>query len=153
MPRSAAMRWMRTPSGPSSCSRRSAASRIANFAACGVRRCRVAIDIPPLLTLLRVPKVRELSMDDWHPGALATIADRLGIAVTDLAPPCSQSFRAPGGPNIHVLDWGGHGPPAVLLHGGSLTSHTWDYVAIALRADFRLVALDMRGHGASDWTD
>jgi pimeloyl-ACP methyl ester carboxylesterase len=92
-------------------------------------------------------------MDDWHPEALATIAGRLGIAFTDLAPPHSRSFRAQGGPNIHVLDWGGQGPPAVLLHGGSLTARTWDYVAIALRADFRLVALDMRGHGASDWAN
>jgi pimeloyl-ACP methyl ester carboxylesterase len=92
-------------------------------------------------------------MDDWHPEALATIADRLGIAVTDLAPPRSRSFRSRGGPNIHVLDWGGQGPSAVLLHGGSLTARTWDYVAVALRADFRLVALDMRGHGASDWAD
>ena len=40
---------------------------------------------------------------------------------------------------------------AVLLHGGLPTAHTWDYVAIALRADLRLAALDMRGHGASDW--
>jgi len=92
-------------------------------------------------------------MDDWHPEALATIADRLGIAFTDLAPPRSRKFRTQGGPNIHVLDWGGQGPPAVLLHGGSLTARTWDYVAIALRADFRLIALDMRGHGASDWAD
>jgi pimeloyl-ACP methyl ester carboxylesterase len=92
-------------------------------------------------------------MDDWHPEALATIANRLGIAFTDLAPPRSRSFRTQDGPNIHVLDWGGQGPPAVLLHGGSLTARTWDYVALALRADFRLVALDMRGHGASDWSD
>jgi pimeloyl-ACP methyl ester carboxylesterase len=92
-------------------------------------------------------------MDDWHPGALATIADRIGIAFTDLAPPRSQSFYTPGGPNIHVLDWGAEGPSAVLLHGGSLTARTWDYVAIALRGDFRLVAIDMRGHGASDWAD
>jgi hypothetical protein len=63
-------------------------------------------------------------MDDWHPEALATIADRLGIAFTDLAPPRSRSFRTPGGPNIHVLDWGGQGPPVVLLHGGSLTART-----------------------------
>jgi pimeloyl-ACP methyl ester carboxylesterase len=91
-------------------------------------------------------------MDDWHPEALARIADRLGIAFTDLAPPRSRSFRTQGGPNIHVLDWGGQGPPAVLLHGGSLTARTWDYVAVALRADYRLVALDMRGHGASDWS-
>ena len=92
-------------------------------------------------------------MDDWHPEVLATIAGRLGIAFADLAPPRSRNFRAPGGPNIHVLDWGGRGPPAVLLHGGALTARTWDYVAIALRSDFRLVTLDMRGHGASDWAD
>src|SRR5882724_635099 len=92
-------------------------------------------------------------MDDWHPEALATIANRLGIAFTDLAPPRSRRFRTKGGPDINVLDWGGQGPPAVLLHGGSLTARTWDYVAIALRADFRLVALDMRGHGASDWAN
>src|SRR5215472_5230620 len=90
-------------------------------------------------------------MDDWHPEALATIADRLGIAFTDLAPPRSQSFRTQDGPNIHVLDWGGQGPPAVLLHGGSLTARTWDYVAIALRADFRLAALDMRGPATPLW--
>jgi pimeloyl-ACP methyl ester carboxylesterase len=92
-------------------------------------------------------------MDDWHPKELATIADRLGVTFTDLAPPCSRSFRNQGGPNIHVLDWGGQGPPVVLLHGGSLTARTWDYVAIGLRADFRLIAVDMRGHGASDWAD
>ena len=92
-------------------------------------------------------------MEDWDPEALATIASRLGIAFTDLTPPRSRHFQAPGGPAIHVLDWGGEGPPAVLLHGGSLTARTWDYVAVALRADFRLVALDLRGHGASDWAD
>ncbi len=92
-------------------------------------------------------------MDDWHPEALAAIADRLGITFIDLAPPRSRSFRTQGGPSIHVLDWGGRGPPVVLLHGGSLTARTWDYLAIGLRADFRLVALDMRGHGASDWAD
>jgi pimeloyl-ACP methyl ester carboxylesterase len=92
-------------------------------------------------------------MDDWHPEALAKIADRLGIAFTDLTPPRSRRFRAQGGPSIHTVDWGGPGPPAVLLHGGSLTARTWDYVALALRSDFRLVAPDMRGHGASDWVD
>ena len=92
-------------------------------------------------------------VNDWHPEALTTIADRLGIAFTDLAPPRSARFRTHGGPTIHVLDWGGQGPPAVLLHGGALTARTWDYVAIALRSDFRLIALDMRGHGASDWAD
>src|SRR5213080_2449533 len=92
-------------------------------------------------------------MEDWHPEALAAIADRLGVAFGDLAPPSSRRFHTEGGPGINVLDWGGEGPPAVLLHGGSLTARTWDYVAIALRAHFQLVALDMRGHGDSDWAD
>jgi pimeloyl-ACP methyl ester carboxylesterase len=92
-------------------------------------------------------------MDDWHPEALAAIASQLGIAFTDLTPPRSRMFRMQGGPGIHVLDWGGQGPPAVLLHGGALTARTWDYVAIAVRSEFRLVALDLRGHGASEWVD
>jgi pimeloyl-ACP methyl ester carboxylesterase len=92
-------------------------------------------------------------MEDWHPEALAAIADRVGVAFGDLAPPSSRRFRTEGGPTINVLDWGGQGPPAVLLHGGSLTARTWDYVALALRADFRLLALDLRGHGASDWAE
>jgi pimeloyl-ACP methyl ester carboxylesterase len=94
-----------------------------------------------------------LLVDDWHPEALAAIADRLGVAFTDLGPPRSRSFRTRGRPTLHVLDWAGSGPAAVLLHGGALTARTWDYVALALRADFRLLALDLRGHGASDWAD
>jgi pimeloyl-ACP methyl ester carboxylesterase len=92
-------------------------------------------------------------MEDWRPEALAAIADRLGVAFSDLAPPSARRFRTQGGPPINVLDWGGAGPPAVLLHGGSLTARTWDYVALALRADFRLLALDLRGHGGSDWAE
>jgi len=92
-------------------------------------------------------------MDDWRPEALATIAHRLGLAFTDLTAPRSCSFRTHDGLNIHALDWGGEGPVVVLLHGGSLTAQTWDYVSLALRADFRLVAIDLRGHGASDWGD
>ena len=92
-------------------------------------------------------------MEDWRPEALAAIAERLGIAFGDLAPPSARRFRNVRGPSINVLDWGGQGPPAVLLHGGSLTARTWDYVALALRADFRLLALDLRGHGASDWAE
>ncbi len=97
-------------------------------------------------------------MDDWHPEELAAIAHRLGVPFTDLAPPRSRNIRAPDGLNIHVLDWGGsgsggQGPPVVLLHGGSLAARTWDYVAVGLRSDFRIVAVDLRGHGASDWAD
>lgn len=92
-------------------------------------------------------------MEGWYPDALATIATRLGVSFSDLAPPQSRRLRTPGGPEIHAVDWGGQGPCVVLLHGGALTARTWDYVALALRTEFRLLALDMRGHGASDWAD
>src|SRR6266542_4347325 len=52
------------------------------------------------------------------------------------------------GINFHYLDWGNaERPHVVLLHGGSLTAHTWD-----MADKYHLVALDQRGHGDTDWT-
>ena len=42
-------------------------------------------------------------------------------------------------------------PELVLLHGGAQNAHTWDTVALAL--DRPLLALDLPGHGHSDWRD
>jgi pimeloyl-ACP methyl ester carboxylesterase len=57
------------------------------------------------------------------------------------------------GLNFHYLDWGSaERPHVVLLHGGSLTAHTWDMAALLLRDTYHLVALDQRGHGDTDWT-
>lgn len=51
---------------------------------------------------------------------------------------------------IHYVDWGGNGPPLILLHGGRLTSRSWDAVARGLSNDFHVIAMDARGHGDSD---
>jgi esterase len=40
----------------------------------------------------------------------------------------------------------------LLLHGVRLQAHTWDLAALLLRDRYRLIALDQRGHGDSDWT-
>jgi pimeloyl-ACP methyl ester carboxylesterase len=56
------------------------------------------------------------------------------------------------GTRLHYLDWGGGGLPTLLLHGGGLNAHTWDVVALALRGDYRCIALDQRGHGDSEWS-
>jgi pimeloyl-ACP methyl ester carboxylesterase len=57
------------------------------------------------------------------------------------------------GLRLHYLDWGGAGSRALLfLHGGGLTAHTWDAVCGALRQEHRCVALDLRGHGDSEWS-
>ena len=50
---------------------------------------------------------------------------------------------------FHYRDWGGDGRPVLLLHGLASTCHIWDLVAPLLAADFRVVALDQRGHGLS----
>lgn len=42
--------------------------------------------------------------------------------------------------------------PVLLLHGGGQTRHSWGGTAEALAADgWHAVALDLRGHGDSDW--
>ena len=67
--------------------------------------------------------------------------------------PTSRFVRA-GGVNLHFADWGGDGRPTLLLlHGDMRTSRSWDAAARELRGDFRVLALDMRGHGDSDWTE
>ena len=54
---------------------------------------------------------------------------------------------------FHYLDWGNaHLPHLILLHGGGLTAHTWDMAALLLLDRYHLVALDLRGHGDTDWT-
>src|ERR687888_129317 len=43
----------------------------------------------------------------------------------------------------------GSGEPLVLIHGVGGDSTSWDAVAPALAARFRVVRLDLRGHGRS----
>ena len=56
-----------------------------------------------------------------------------------------------GGLKFHYTDWGGGGPPLVMLHGLSGHARTWDHTAAALSERYRVLALDQRGHGDSDW--
>ncbi len=57
------------------------------------------------------------------------------------------------GLTFHYRDWGGPGRPVLLLHGLASTCHIWDLVAPALADDFRVAALDQRGHGQSCQAD
>src|SRR5262249_39823168 len=58
------------------------------------------------------------------------------------------------GLRFHYLDWGNDdAEPLLLLHGFTGHAHVWDYVAGELRDDFRVVALDQRGHGDSEHAD
>lgn len=45
----------------------------------------------------------------------------------------------------------GRGPTLVLLHGWGLNLRVWDGLAAALQDRLRIVALDLPGHGRSEW--
>jgi len=55
----------------------------------------------------------------------------------------------PDGRRLSALVWGREPPELVLIHGGAQNAHTWDTVALALKRP--LVAVDLPGHGHSDW--
>src|SRR5918998_644384 len=83
---------------------------------------------------------------------MADAASAAGISPTAIVRPEDREVRL-NGINFHYLDWGNeHLPHVVLLHGGSLTAHTWDMAALLLRDRYHLVALDQRGHGDTEWT-
>ncbi|MFD0413804.1 alpha/beta fold hydrolase [Streptomyces sp. NPDC127108] len=84
--------------------------------------------------------------------SMADLAASLGVRIHDPAPP-RDVFWSRAGCRLHGFDWGGPGPGVLLLHGGGLNAHTWDFVCLGLRGAARLVALDLRGHGDSDWSD
>src|ERR1700712_5303884 len=53
---------------------------------------------------------------------------------------------------FHYLEWGApDAPPIVLLHGGHQSAHSWDLVSLHLAQHYRVLALDQRGHGDSEW--
>ncbi|MGD9603170.1 MAG: alpha/beta fold hydrolase [Gammaproteobacteria bacterium] len=54
---------------------------------------------------------------------------------------------------LHYVDWGNPGaPPLLLVHGGRDHCRNWDWLAQALRADWHVIAPDLRGHGDSQWS-
>ncbi len=60
-----------------------------------------------------------------------------------------ESVDVGAGRRVSALVWGDRPAELVLVHGGGQNAHTWDTVALAL--DRPLVAVDLPGHGHSDW--
>ncbi|MBI4312932.1 MAG: alpha/beta hydrolase [Chloroflexi bacterium] len=71
--------------------------------------------------------------------------------MTTTAAPADRYFNS-GNLRIHYLDWGNEGAkPLILLHHISSNAHTWDDFARNVRSRYRVLAMDMRGHGDSAW--
>jgi pimeloyl-ACP methyl ester carboxylesterase len=86
--------------------------------------------------------------DDDEFGMLHENASEVGLVFE--APTVERRrVDAPSGHGLSALVWGDAPAELVLLHGGAQNAHTWDTVALALGRP--LVAIDLPGHGHSDW--
>lgn len=81
------------------------------------------------------------------------LADNASEAGLPFAAPAvaRQSVEVRPGQRVSALVWGTSDPELVLIHGGAQNAHTWDTVALALGRP--LVAVDLPGHGHSDWRE
>jgi len=74
------------------------------------------------------------------PKAMAQVGYREGVVTS-------------AGRNIHYLDWGpADKPPLVLVHALGHSAHSYDHVAQQLNQRYRVIAIDLHGHGDSDWS-
>jgi pimeloyl-ACP methyl ester carboxylesterase len=73
--------------------------------------------------------------------------------VTDESVGPRSEFLQVNGLKLHYLEWGpADAPPVVLLHGGLDNALGWNRIAAGLAGRRRVLALDLRGHGDSDWS-
>ena len=79
------------------------------------------------------------------------MADAPEWFVRALGVPFTDQRVEVGGASIHYLAWG---PPGrrglVFVHGGGAHAHWWTHIAATFATEFRVLALDLSGHGDSD---
>ena len=52
----------------------------------------------------------------------------------------------------HFIEWEGHDPPLILIHPKRSNVYHWIHFIECLNISNRLIALDLRGHGLSEYT-
>lgn len=71
--------------------------------------------------------------------------------MTALALPGSHTYQS-NRLKLHYVEWGDpKGEPLLLVHGGQDHCRNWDWLARGLSENYRVLALDLRGHGDSEW--
>ena len=71
-----------------------------------------------------------------------------------LAAPATDGTVNVDGARVRYRAWGPpEAPGAVLVHGTAAHARWWDHVGPQLPAGLRVAALDLSGHGDSDWRE
>ncbi len=65
--------------------------------------------------------------------------------------PGISGFLDANGLRFHSLEWPGTEPLLVLLHPNRANAHVWDFMVAKSKLQNRIVAVDLRGHGKSEW--
>lgn len=74
--------------------------------------------------------------------------------VKALAVPYTDHFVTVGGARVHYAAWGRPGNRGlVFVHGGGAHAHWWTHIAARFAREFRVLAIDLTGHGDSDHRD
>jgi pimeloyl-ACP methyl ester carboxylesterase len=62
-------------------------------------------------------------------------------------------YRLPSGAQAHIRDEGNrNGPPLLLIHGSNASLHTWEPWVKELGDSYRLISIDLPGHGLTGQT-
>lgn len=71
-----------------------------------------------------------------------------------LSEPSASGHVVVDGASVHFLAWGEPGRRGlVFVHGGGAHAHWWTHVAAKFADEYRVVAIDLSGHGDSDHRD
>ena len=88
--------------------------------------------------------------DDYDEfGFLEHNARWAGLRWNGLPEVARDEVRDAGGARLSYIRWGPGDPELVLLHGAGQNAHTWDTFAMAVSRP--AIAVDLPGHGRSDW--
>jgi len=74
--------------------------------------------------------------------------DPMTTFVTNQEP--SSSYVRIDGLRLHCLDWGGDGPPIMIVHATGFLARVYRPIARALSTIGHVYSFDQRGHGDSD---
>lgn len=106
-----------------------------------LRRKRVLIPLALLVAIIAIFLALRTSDTDRD----AMIAKYSG--------PAGAFVAGPAGQRIHYRDQGQRsGPAIILLHGSNSSLHTWEPLVQRLGDDYRVVTLDLPGHGLTGGT-